>query len=111
MSLYIIYLLRFNNDAKRLFQRGKKFTPAPHPNATQLNCDINEFNRKLRLMDYYANSVDSHDDLNVNYQRTDFIPSKGHNLELDNIINIIDNQSKPFFENESSRKRFNNMSR
>ena len=43
-----------------LLRRGLKFTPIPKPNTVELKSDIQEFSRKLRLIEFfYSENLDS----------------------------------------------------
>ena len=43
-----------------LLRRGLKFTPTPKPNTVELKSDIQEFSRKLRLIEFfYSENLDS----------------------------------------------------
>ena len=43
-----------------LLRRGLKFTPTPKPNTVELKSDIQEFSRKLQLIEFfYSENLDS----------------------------------------------------
>lgn len=68
----------------KLLQRGLKFTPTPNVNTTQLREDIQEFCRKLKLRELFA---DKHtDDESIVKNRSTFIPPKGREIDLDNYV-------------------------
>ena len=43
-----------------VLRKGLKFTPTPKPNTAELKSDIQEFSRKLRLIEFfYSENLDS----------------------------------------------------
>lgn len=87
-----------DDDCKKLLSRGKKFTPTPRRNLNDLQSNVNDFKRKLRLQDYFKDQQLSEMDTSTScYQKSDFVPPKGTNIELDNLISLLDKQSKNVF--------------
>ena len=72
-----------------LLNKGLKFTPTPKLGNTQeLNEDSNEFNRKLRLAEFFDGSEDK--DISLVRNKSNFIPPSKRNDALDEFINTVE---------------------
>lgn len=64
---------------------GLKFTPTPEKsNTIELENDLNDFFRKVRLCEYFDGV--EHDDVSLVRNKTSFVPPSGRNLGLENYI-------------------------
>ena len=64
---------KLSTTEKTLLNKGLKFTPTPPiGNPEQLNEDLKEFNRKLRLAEYFDCTEDT--DISLVRNKSDFIP-------------------------------------
>ena len=76
-----------------LLNKGLKFTPTPKLGNTQeLNEDSNEFNRKLRLAEFFDGTEDK--DISLVRNKSNFIPQSKRNDALDEFINTVENFPK-----------------
>ena len=72
-----------------LLNKGLKFTPTPKLGNTQeLNEDSNEFNRKLRLAEFFDGTEDK--DISLVRNKSNFIPPSKRNDALDEFINTVE---------------------
>ncbi|OOZ57814.1 hypothetical protein [Solemya velum gill symbiont] len=90
----------------KILKRGLKFTPKPGKNVLELQTDIQEFCRKLRLKEYFADKEEQQDGSLVR-NKSDFNPPRGRDQHLDGYIETL---SKFPIESNGERKR-NNISR
>ena len=71
-----------------ILAKGLKFTPTPdRPNKQELHEDVLEFTRKLRLIEYFEGTENN--DPSVVQNKSDFIPSKGRDSDLEEYISTI----------------------
>ena len=76
-----------------MLNNGLKFTPTPKLGSTQeLTEDVNEFNRKLRLAEYFDGTKDH--DISLVKNKSKLIPSNKRNDALDEFINTARNFQK-----------------
>lgn len=73
---------------KNVLLKGLKFTPTPEkPNENELQTDLNEFFRKLKLREFfYEKDMDNDDSIVKN--KSFFEPPKGRNQHLDSYIEL-----------------------
>ena len=72
-----------------LLNKGLKFTPTPKLGNTQeLHEDSNEFNRKLRLAEFFDGTEDQ--DISLVRNKSNFIPPSKRNDALDEFINTVE---------------------
>ena len=72
-----------------LLNKGLKFTPTPKLGSTQeLTEDVNEFNSKLRLAEYFDGTEDH--DISLVKNKSKFIPPNKRNDALDEFINAVE---------------------
>ena len=89
----------------KLLKKGLKFTPTPGSNITELKADIQEFNRKLRLTEYFApecegsdaeseleSEGDITDSASLVKNKTGFKPLHHKDKTLDSFIDYINHQ-------------------
>lgn len=75
-------------DELKVLQKGLKFTPTPKNNASELNTDVQEFCRKIRLKEYFADT-ESSDDPSLVKNRSSFNPPKGRDKDLDRFVDAL----------------------
>ena len=81
-----------------LLNEGLKFTPTPKiGNPQELSKDINEFNRKLRLAEYFDGAEDS--DISIVRNKSNFTPPSKRNDALDEFINNVEKFPKTQIQN------------
>ena len=98
--------------------KGLKFTPTPSSNVTELKADIQEFNRKLRLAEYFesettvnnaetgaetSSETDSDDTASLVKNKSGFKPPHNRDKILESFIDYINSQPL------SSQKTRNNL--
>ena len=94
-----------NESEIKLLKRGLKFTPTPDKsNNIELKGDMNEFCRKMRLIEYFDGTED--DDISIVKNKSDFIPPKDRNQSLENFIEKI--KSFPTENPKSIRSNLDN---
>ena len=72
-----------------LLNKGLKFTPTPKlANTQELNEDSNEFNRKLRLAEFFDGMEDQ--DISFVRNKSNFIPPSKRNDALDEFISTVE---------------------
>ena len=72
-----------------LLNKGLKFTPTPKLGNTQeLHEDSNEFNRKLKLAEFFDGTEDQ--DISLVRNKSNFIPPSKRNDALDEFINTVE---------------------
>ena len=72
-----------------LLNKGLKFTPIPKLASSQeLTEDVNEFNRKLRLAEYFDGTEDH--DISLVRNKSKFIPPNNRNDALDEFIDTVE---------------------
>ena len=72
-----------------MLKKGLKFTPTPtRGNAEKLTEDVKEFNRKLRLIEYFDGTED--EDISLVRNKSSFTPNPERNAALDKYINTIE---------------------
>ncbi|MEW8548114.1 MAG: hypothetical protein AB2693_31815, partial [Candidatus Thiodiazotropha sp.] len=73
-----------------ILEKGMKFTPTPEKqNLQEIKEDMAEFNRKIRLKEFFYEQEDEDDSLVKN--RSDFTPPKGRNEALEKYISTTSN--------------------
>ena len=81
-----------------LLNKGLKFTPTPKiGNPQELSKDINEFNRKLRLAEYFDGAEDS--DISIVRNKSNFTPPSKRNDAIDEFINNVEKFPKTQIQN------------
>ena len=80
---------QLNTAEKYLLNKGLKFTPTPPiGNPEQLTEDLKEFNRKIRLVEYFDGTEDTDESLVRN--KSNFIPPPERNNAVDTFISTIE---------------------
>ena len=82
-----------------LLSRGLKFTPTPNHNILDIQGDIDEFCRKLRIKEFFHTTPYTQDNSIVK-NPSKFTPPKCRNHQLDQVVNLIESTSS--FTNLSS---------
>jgi len=86
---------KLTNDEIKILLRGLKFAPTPlKSNEHELQADINDFHRKLRLKDFFAHKNIPEDDSIVK-NKSIFEPPKGRNQALEDYINLTKQFPQP----------------
>lgn len=76
---------KLSTNEIKLLTKGLKFTPTPHSaNIQELQSDVAEFHRKIRLKEFFHDKH-FHDDSLVR-NKSNFQPQKGRNIVLDSYI-------------------------
>lgn len=93
----------------KLLKRGLKFTPTPQQNRKELKTDLQEFGRKLRLLDYFNGHGQQLDNSLVK-NKSNFVPPKPNDgylsLFIESLSNLREpNPSPPTKNNISSSER------
>ena len=70
-----------------------KFTPTPNANRNELKDDLQEFGRKLRLMEHFHNKQ-QHDDISLVKNKSNYIPPQSDDRHLSLFIASLPNIAK-----------------
>ena len=82
-----------NETEIKLLSKGLKFTPTPaKTNSKEIENDINEFTRKIKLAEYFNEAEDR--DISIVTNKSSFMPPKHRNANLEKFINNIDSIPK-----------------
>ena len=93
-----------NKTEIKLLEKGLKFTPTPsNSNTQELNNDILEFTRKVRLVEYFDGIED--DDQSLVRNKGNFVPPQGREELLDTFVKSTTNI--PLVPTEMSKIRRN----
>ena len=93
-----------NKTEIKLLEKGLKFTPTPsNSNTQELNKDILEFTRKVRLVEYFDGIED--DDQSLVRNKSNFVPPQGREELLDTFVKSTTNI--PLVPTEKSKIRRN----
>ena len=85
-----------------VLEKGLKFTPTPsRSNSQELKEDVANFNRKLRLLEYFHDREEDEDDSLVK-NKSDFVPPKHRNAALEKSYLIW---KTPLLKTETSRTK------
>ena len=87
--------------------KGLKFTPTPRRNTIEMEKDIHNFTRKLRLTEYFANENDITFDEEAQplaKNKGTFHPPRNRNKTLDIVVDDLNNQS---FDNAATKNKSN----
>ena len=91
-STKIINLSRkkITNAEQKILEKGLKFTPTPEKeNSYELKQDLFEFERKLRLAEYFFGKEDT--DISIVRNKSNFIPKKNRNAALEKYVENLQN--------------------
>lgn len=98
-----------------VLEKGSKFTPTPSRNHQELRKDLNAFNRKLRLREFFYPEDDEVQSDNDDNDNPDLLRNKGkfnpphkRDKNLDSFIDFINNYP---LETESRSKNVSNISK
>ena len=93
-----------NKTEIKHLEKGLKFTPTPsNSNTQELNKDILEFTRKVRLVEYFDGIED--DDQSLVRNKSNFVPPQGREELLDTFVKSTTNI--PLVPSEKSKIRRN----
>ena len=90
-----------------VLSKGLKFTPTPRRNTIEMEKDIHNFTRKLRLTEYFANENDITFDEQTEplvKNRGTFHPPRNRNKMLDTVVDYLNNQN---FDNAATKNKSN----
>lgn len=94
----------------KLLSKGLKFTPTPtKSNLQELNEDVLEFTRKLRLLEYFEGRDDTDESLVRN--KSDWIPPKNRDQHLEEYVNLITNIPEDSSENKKIKHNLTKQER
>ena len=89
---------KLTNDEINLLNRGLKFVPTPKsPNVLDLEIDIKEFTRKLKLKEYFYNNktiTENGETESIVFPKSDFIPYKVKSPALEAICQNLEHNAE-----------------
>ena len=91
----------------RVLSKDLKFTPTPRRNTIEMEKDIHNFTRKLRLTEYFANENDITFDEETQplvKNKGTFHPPGNRNKTLDIVVDYLSNQN---FANAATKNKSN----
>jgi hypothetical protein len=100
---------QLDDQAKSLLSKGNKFTPTSRMNSSKLTEDITDFIRRVRIHDYFSDTTQSNE-LDLKFQKSDFTPAKGKNIDMDNLLNILENRSINMLDTTNTPQHNRNLS-
>ena len=93
---------KLSDNEIKLLEKGLKFTPTPlKPNIQELNEEITEFTRKIRLVEYFEGNEDENDESLVR-NKSNWIPPKGRDKDLESFVSNV--RDIPLHPNENNIK-------
>lgn len=78
-----------STDEISLLQKGLKFTPTPSANQNELKNDVQEFGRKLRLLDYFHEQQQNTADNSIARNKSNFVPPKTQDKYLETFLDAL----------------------
>ena len=90
-----------------VLSKGLKFTPTPRRNTIEMEKDIHNFTRQLRLTEYFANDNDITFDEQTEplvKNKGTFHPPRNWNKTLDIVVDYSNNQN---FDNAATKNKSN----
>ena len=90
-----------------VLSKGFKFAPTPRRNTIEMEKDIHNFTRQLRLTEYFANENDITFDEQTEplvKNRGTFHPPRNRNKMLDIVVDYLNNQN---FDNAATKNKSN----
>ena len=96
---------KLNGNEIKLLEKGLKFTPTPlKPNIQELNEDITEFTRNIRLVEYFEGNEDENDESLVR-NKSNWIPPKGRDKDLESFFSNV--RDIPLHPNKNKNIKYN----
>ena len=92
--------LTLNEHQINVLKKGLKFTPTPKRNVHELKRDIEQFTRKLRLVEFFSEEENSNDTSLVK-NKSNFHPPRDRDKTLDTVCDFLNKQN---FEKNTKRK-------
>ena len=93
----------------QILSKGLKFTPTPQRNLPEMEKDIKDFNRKLRLVEFFLENpeLDTPDSSLVK-SKSNFCPPQNRNSPLESVIKFSQKQSfyEENFKNKSNISKY-----
>ena len=98
---------KLTNTEIKLLEKGLKFTPTPlKPNIQELNENITEFSRKIRLVEYFeGNGNQDENNESLVRNKSNWIPSKGRDKDLESFVSNV--RDIPLHPNEIKNIKYN----
>ena len=93
-------------DEMTLLKKGLKFTPTPKQNKKELEVDIQEFQRKLRLLEHF-NKFEPQQDISIVKNKSNFVPPKSN----DNYMTLVLDSLSQLRNMNTSTQRKSSISR
>ena len=92
-----------SSEEIKLLERGLIFTPTPRQKRNELKTDIQEFGRKLRLLEFFdKQQPNNFDDKSLVKNPLNFVPPKSDDNYLNTIIEVTTNYHK---QHATSKKK------
>ena len=91
----------------RILSKGLNLTPTPRRNSIEMEKDIHNFTRKLRLTEYFASENDIAFDEQIELlakNKGTFQPPRNRNKTLDIVVDYLNNQN---FDNAATKNKSN----
>ena len=92
----------------QILSKGLKFTPTPQRNLPEMEKDIKDFTRKLRLVEFFSENpeLDTPDSSLVK-SKSNFCPPQNLNSTLESVIKFLQKQSlyKENFKSKSNNSK------
>ena len=78
----------------QILSKGFKFTPTPQRNLPEMEKDIKDFTRKLKLVEFFSENpeLDTPDSSLVK-SKSNFCPPQNRNSTLESVIKFLQKQS------------------
>ena len=92
-----------SNEEIKLLERGLKFTPTPKQNRSELKTDIQEFSRKIRLLEYFNDQQPNGDDKSLVKNPSNFVPP----MSEDKYLNIFIEATTNYHKQHATAKKSN----
>ena len=98
-----------SEDEINVLKKGAKFTPIPKRNNNELKRDVNDFCRKLRLKEYFADKNINDD--SIVKGKSNFQPERNRNQTLEKYIDFLKTFSDNYESDNNGYQRKNNLSK
>jgi hypothetical protein len=97
---------KLEDSETRLLSKGLKFTPTPVTNTMDLEKDIQNFGRKLRLLEFFDEDNTQESDVNLVRNKSKFTPPRNRDTNLDMCVDYLTRMG----ENLKGQQTKHNMS-
>ena len=102
--------IELTDTQKTVLFKGLKFAKTPKRNTFELKSDIQKFSRKLRLIEFFANTDDDEEDESFLRNPSEFFPPANRNRKLDastNFLNSLNLDIKKKQKSNLSKEQWN----